>query len=173
VTRFLLAALAAALPTFALAVDVVGAEACKACHEQAYEAWKVDPHANAEASLGDKAKEPACLSCHAPQKKAGVAGVSCEGCHGPGQFYAPSYVMRDAELARAVGLVVPGEKECRACHDASSPSLEPFDYAKKLKLVDHWSAERAARKAGKPEAKPAPKAPKAEAPAARPAAASR
>jgi hypothetical protein len=53
--------------------------------------------------------------------------------------------MKDAELARLVGLLDPSEKNCRTCHDASSPSLMPFDFVEKLKLIDHWSAERAKR----------------------------
>ena len=63
--------------------------------------------------------------------------------------------MKDSELARLVGLQDPSEKSCRTCHDASSPSLAPFDFVQKLKLVDHWTAERAKRA---PE--PAPKAKK-------------
>lgn len=53
--------------------------------------------------------------------------------------------MRDAELARLVGLVDPTEKSCRTCHDDSSPSLRPFDFAEKLKLIDHWSVEKKKR----------------------------
>ncbi len=59
--------------------------------------------------------------------------MTCETCHGGGQYYSPDYVMKDAELARLVGLVDPSEKSCRNCHDASSPSLKPFDFVEKLK----------------------------------------
>jgi hypothetical protein len=58
--------------------------------------------------------------------------------------------MKDPELARLVGLLDPSEKGCRTCHDASSPSLRPFDFASRLKAIDHWSAERARRAAGSP-----------------------
>jgi hypothetical protein len=46
--------------------------------------------------------------------------------------------MRDAELARAVGLVDPGEKTCAGCHTDSTPSLVPFEYGRKLPLIRHW-----------------------------------
>jgi hypothetical protein len=58
--------------------------------------------------------------------------------------------MKDAELARLLGLTDPTEKGCRSCHDTSSPSLRPFEFAQKLKAIDHWTQERAKRKAGKP-----------------------
>ena len=112
-------------------------------------------------------KDPRCLSCHAPDlSDAGVAGVSCEACHGPGRLYSAPYVMRDAELARAIGLVRPGEKDCAACHGESAPSLVRFDYQKKLPLIDHWTRERRAAAgasprsaAGKPATPPARPAP--------------
>jgi hypothetical protein len=66
--------------------------------------------------------------------------------------------MRDAELARAVGLADPGEKSCLACHGESAPSLVRFEYTKKLPLIDHWTAERAAQAAAtrpEPAASPA------------------
>ena len=75
---------------------------------------------------------------------------------GAGQYYSPNYVMKDAELARAVGLIDPGSKSCLVCHTSDSPSLTPFDYAARVKLIDHWSSggsgrgeHRATSKAGK------------------------
>jgi hypothetical protein len=53
--------------------------------------------------------------------------------------------MKDSELSRAVGLEDPGEKSCRACHDASSPSLKAFEFKEKVKEIDHWSADRKER----------------------------
>ena len=63
--------------------------------------------------------------------------------------------MRDEELVRLVGLADPSEKACRTCHDATTPSLRPFDFKESLKAIDHWTAERAAR-AARPDA-PAPR----------------
>ena len=131
--------------------DFVGPESCKGFHPAAYDAWMQSKHARAGDSLSDaQRKDARCLSCHAPEQASqGVSHVTCETCHGPGQYYSPSYVMKDAELARLVGLVDPSEKACRACHDASSPSLKPFNFVESLKAIDHWSAERANAKAAR------------------------
>ncbi len=139
------------------AADFLGPESCKGCHPAAYEAWQLSKHARATDSLSEQQKKDArCLSCHAPdQASQASAHVTCETCHGGGQYYAPNYVMKDAELARLVGLVDPSEKSCRTCHDASSPSLRPFDFVESLKAIDHWSAERA-KKNPRAEASPAP-----------------
>jgi hypothetical protein len=129
----------------------VGPETCRACHPAAYEAWLASPHARAREALPERHRaEPRCLSCHAPDAEEGLAGVSCETCHGPGRLYSAPYVMRDGELARAVGLVDPGEKTCAACHTESTPSLVRFEYARKLPLIRHWNEKPpAAKPAGK------------------------
>jgi cytochrome c554/c'-like protein len=145
---------AVALAAPASAYDLIGPDNCKLCHPQAYAAWKKSEHANAAVSLtGSFAKDGRCLTCHAPELSRGYGGVQCETCHGGGQFYTPNYVMKDAELARAVGLVDPTPALCAKCHDAAAPSLKSFLFEEKIKLVDHWTAEREARKAS--VAKPA------------------
>jgi hypothetical protein len=147
------------VPTYALGADFVGAESCKACHAEAYAAWRTSKHARAFESLNAQQKGDArCASCHAPDlREQKVVGISCESCHGGGQYYTPRYVMKDSELSRLVGLTDPSEKQCRSCHDASSPSLRPFEFVEKLQLIDHWSEERAKRK-GEPK-KPSPHPP--------------
>lgn len=132
----------------ASAYDFLGAESCQSCHPDAYSAWKASPHARAKDVLSPTQQRDArCLSCHSPSEtEQRQAGVTCETCHGGGQYYSPKFVMKDPELARLSGLVDPTEKACRACHDASSPSVKPFDFATKLKAMDHWSTERAKRK---------------------------
>ncbi len=130
--------LAAIAPSLSHAGDKVGPESCKACHPSAYDAWLASPHARARESLPERSRnEPRCLSCHAPDADEGLAGVSCEACHGGGRLYAAPYVMRDAELARALGLQDPGEKGCLACHTESTPSLVKFEYDRKLALIRH------------------------------------
>ena len=130
--------LLALLPVAAAAQGYTGAETCKVCHPAAYAAWRDGPHAHALDRLPERSqKDPRCTSCHAPAADAAAQGVTCETCHGPGRAYSPSYVMRDKELARAVGLVDPGEKTCLACHTESTPSLRPFQYAEKLPLIQH------------------------------------
>jgi hypothetical protein len=144
-----------ALSGVADAADFVGPESCKGCHPAAYEAWQQSKHARAMDSLSEAQKKDArCLTCHAPdQAQQATAHITCETCHGGGQYYSPSYVMKDSELARLVGLVDPSEKMCRTCHDASTPSLRPFDFKESLKAIDHWSGERT-RKGARAEAPP-------------------
>lgn len=135
----LLLLVALAVPAAALAAERVGPEACKACHPAAYEAWRSSPHARARESLPERSRnDRRCLSCHAPDLEDGIAAVSCEACHGPGRVYSAPYVMRDPELARAVGLTEPGERTCAGCHTDSTPSLVKFEYARKLPLIKHW-----------------------------------
>lgn len=134
----------------ALAADPVGSDHCRACHPRAWEIWKDSPHSRATASLtARQQKDARCLSCHAPDAAKGVSEVSCETCHGGGQFYSQRYVMKDSELARAVGLIDPTERLCLKCHDANAPSLRPFGFEEKLKRIDHWSEGRADRQAAK------------------------
>src|SRR5262244_353159 len=154
--RWILAALVVA--GVARGADFVGPEGCRSCHLEAYNAWTQSKHARARDSLSaQQQKDVRCLSCHAPNlADQNVSHVSCETCHGGGQYYSADYVMKDSELVRLVGLVDPTEKSCRACHDASSPSLRPFDFAEKLKLIDHWTSDRSKRAEG---TRPEPKKP--------------
>ncbi len=133
----------------ALGAEFLGPESCKGCHGDAYAAWSTSKHArSAESHTREQQRDPRCTACHAPNlAEQGVGAVSCETCHGAGQYYAPSYVMKDPELARLVGLLDPGERSCRSCHDPGSPSLLPFDFKSKLKAMDHWSAARTRRSA--------------------------
>lgn len=135
----------------AQAADFVGSASCRACHMEAYEHWRNGPHARAHLSLSPaQAKDPKCVQCHAPDTlQGGDPGVSCESCHGAGEYYAAEYVMKDAELARATGLQMPQAADCLLCHDASSPSLQRFDPAKKMQEIDHWTKPRQQRDAPK------------------------
>jgi hypothetical protein len=135
----LLLALLAATAVPARAADTVGAETCKACHPGAYEAWRASPHARARETLPERSRnDRRCLSCHAPDAEDGLVGVSCESCHGPGRLYSAPYVMRDPELAHALGLAEVGERTCAGCHTESTPSLVRFEYGRKLLLIKHW-----------------------------------
>jgi len=142
--------LALLAPAITLSQGLVGPETCKACHPIAYESWRETAHARAFEALPAKNRtDPRCVSCHSPDAERGISGISCEACHGPGQFYAASYVMRDRELARLVGLVDPGERTCLRCHNESTPALERFEYARRLQLIEH-GGDRAARTARRP-----------------------
>ncbi len=132
----------------AFGADLVGPESCKECHREAYQAWKGSEHARAEESLTKSQQgDRRCLACHAPEKDQKQDAVSCESCHGGGKHYSARYVMKDAELARATGLVIPDANSCAKCHDKNAPSLRPFVYKERLERIDHWSAERKKREA--------------------------
>lgn len=140
----------------ALGYGFLGAESCQGCHPDAYAAWRASAHSRAKETLSaTQQKDARCLSCHSPaEADQQVANVSCESCHGGGQYYSARYVMKDPELSRLVGLNDPSEKGCRTCHDASSPSLKAFDFVAKLKAIDHWTVERTRRAASAEKAAP-------------------
>lgn len=125
------------------AADFLGPESCKGCHPEAFALFQQSKHARATVHLTPESQKDArCTTCHGPELQSQqVPNVTCETCHGGGRYYSPEHVMKDAELARLVGLVDPTEKTCRGCHDESSPSLTPFDFREALKAIDHWSPE--------------------------------
>ena len=145
----LTAAALLAMATAAHAHNYLGAERCETCHTFAYQKWKRGPHAQATEDLSPaQAKDPKCSTCHSltslAEPTAKFEGVQCESCHGPGRFYYPNYVMRDGELARAVGLVEQGEAVCVRCHTAGAPSLDAFDYKKMWAEIDLGETARKA-----------------------------
>ena len=127
----------------------VGAETCKSCHLFEYMQWSKGPHAQAETSLTEHQLGSAkCATCHTTSAKSSTlrefAGVQCESCHGPGQYYHPAYVMKDKELAAAVGLIRPTASDCESCHTAGAPSIRLFDFEKFWSEIDHGAGARAA-----------------------------
>lgn len=122
--------------------DYVGGERCRACHAAEYEVMQRGPHARAFDVLGTKDRaDPRCLACHTlvpDDLSAGLLGVQCESCHGPGRHYSIDYVMRDKELAKLLHLAPVEEKTCLRCHTESSPSLSPFVVSEKMGLIKHW-----------------------------------
>ena len=115
--------------------DYTGAAACGACHAAIVASWKQTTHARAAAPaiLGARAKDGACLSCHATTRA--LPGVQCEACHGPGAAYSPDDIMRDRPLARALGLR-DAAASCARCHVVST-SPRPFDAAAAWARIKH------------------------------------
>lgn len=142
------------------AAEYIGAKKCKACHIKEYKAWEKTTMANSIEALkaGVKAAEkkkagldpdkdytadPNCLKCHTTGygKPGGfksmaetpdLAGVQCEGCHGPGsEFRGIMKKNKEYKLAevKAAGLIIPSEDEagCMACHGGESPFNEKVD----------------------------------------------
>ena len=118
----------------------------------------------------DYTKDAACLGCHtsgfgipggyvvaadgdaeAQEQAADNAGVTCEGCHGPGSksveiqedIKENKRPYKFAEL-RAVGFHRAGVRSCTPCHNASDPGKEPgyhFAYEEKRKEGQHENVE--------------------------------
>ena len=83
----------------------IGSEACKKCHDHAYDVWEKTPHSHAYKTLVE-AKHPSlrqydgeCIVCHTVGfgYKTGytnetatpkLINVGCESCHGPGSLHA-------------------------------------------------------------------------------------
>jgi 5-methylcytosine-specific restriction endonuclease McrA len=118
----------------------------------------------------DYTKDASCLGCHtsgfgihggyivpadgdaeAKEQAEDNAGVTCEGCHGPGSKSVE--IQEDikenkrpytfAEL-QAVGFHKAGVRSCTSCHNASDPGKEPgyhFPYEEKRKEGQHENIE--------------------------------
>jgi hypothetical protein len=142
------------------AADYIGAKKCKICHLKQYKSWEKTAMANSLDNLkaGAKAEEkkkagidpdkdytadPECLKCHTTgygkpggfksiKETPKLAGVQCEGCHGPGGDYNKimkkdkKYKLADV---KAAGLIIPSEDEkgCMECHGGDSPFTEKVD----------------------------------------------
>jgi len=118
----------------------------------------------------DYTKDPACLDCHttgygmpggyivptegdkdSKDQAADNAGVTCEGCHGPGSKSVE--IQEDIkenkrpytfEELRAVGFHRAGVRSCTKCHNASDPGKElgyHFPYEEKRKEDQHENIE--------------------------------
>ena len=106
----------------------MGAESCKTCHQNVYDAWLQTPHATAFSTLAeaDAWDDPECIGCHVTgagdkhhvadvNVSPEVWNVQCEECHGAG-----------FEHARDGSYVTTGESTCKRCHDAANSPK--FDY---------------------------------------------
>lgn len=125
--------------------DWVGVESCGGCHQSQFKAWQRGPHAEASRSLGQRAGDARCESCHgtgdAPAGRSRLKNVQCEACHGAGRHYSSEDIMLDTVLARALGLrdLATAEQRaslCLRCHDAST-SILPFDVEKAWVQIKH------------------------------------
>lgn len=137
------------ISSLAAAQNYIGAKRCATCHAWEYQVWLTGPHAHAQSALSaTEVKDGKCNSCHTmvptqPEEEK-LAGVQCESCHGPGRYYYPTYVMKDHELARLVGMTDATAEQCQRCHNEASPSIKPFDFASMWAKIDHGHAAREA-----------------------------
>jgi hypothetical protein len=110
----------------------VGAKKCRICHKDEFTSWMVTAHARTfeRLSLTEK-QDPDCIGCHTTGVTPGqvlLEGVQCEACHGPGNDYRKTSIMKDKELAMEKGLIEPTAEVCERCHNEDSPTFIGFDY---------------------------------------------
>ncbi len=99
----------AAVVAFGQAPTKVGADKCKLCHKVEFASWSTTKHAT------------------------GNVKVECEDCHGAGSNYKTMAIMKDKAKAMAAGLIMPTEKDCKACHAKNNVKVE--NYADAIKKV--------------------------------------
>jgi hypothetical protein len=118
------------LPTEKENYDYVGADACAACHSDAYQVWLKSRHCGALTSLVEKNEQETldCLQCHtvallAPggydplEPRGAVGAVSCESCHGPGRAHV-ELLMKGAPPKRGdLKINRSTTADCAKCHD--------------------------------------------------------
>jgi len=135
----------------------MGYKKCKGCHSREYASWKegamgtvsfralmpgVSGEAKESAGLDvqkDYTTDPKCLECHAtgygepggyvdPYTTPQLAGVTCEACHGPGEYYwrvmAKNRKVFTTYELKALKFVVPSQETCNKCHKPGCPTVE-------------------------------------------------
>lgn len=126
-------------------MDYVGVSDCESCHQEQAKKWRDSPHAKATLTLGERATETACRTCHAtglaPLGQSPLPGVQCEACHGAGRGYRDEDIMRNPLLAEILGLVDLSSKEarrnlCLGCHQAGA-KITPFAVEAKWQEIAH------------------------------------
>ena len=122
--------------------DYQGTEACKTCHNSAFEKWSETRHAKAFDTLFNVEKQfdPSCVKCHVVGfNQAGgyldeyitphLQNVGCESCHGPGR----KHILSMGKIAMAPKSDFPAK--CLNCHQRGhSPN---FDYQQYFNKIAH------------------------------------
>ncbi|MFZ0200377.1 MAG: cytochrome c3 family protein, partial [Candidatus Sulfotelmatobacter sp.] len=91
----------------------VGAETCKTCHEEIYNAWEKTPHWKTTLN-----------------KAGGPSKQGCEGCHGPGA----EHVAGGGDITKIFNPAKHSTKEvdakCLTCHAGAHPNFDRSPHAK-------------------------------------------
>jgi hypothetical protein len=120
----------------------LGPQACKTCHEEAYQIWSKSAHATAFKSLEakDDHYSPRCLKCHTvgfmtsdgyvnSKLTPNLKNISCESCHGRGNHHAK---LKAGEKIGAKKVFMK-KVNCTECHDEeNSPSFDMQKYWEKI-----------------------------------------
>jgi hypothetical protein len=123
----------------------VKSEACKTCHEEAYDLWEKSKHAHAFKILEDRHQDynPDCVGCHTTgyhrptgflnaKSTPDLTNVQCEACHGPGTGHPD-------KIGKGYGAVT--REFCVTCHTPdNSPDFDPLAYRVKIR---HWEENAA------------------------------
>ena len=118
--------------------EYVGADKCKMCHKVQYSSWETTTHAKATESAKastDRAYTPDCLKCHATNASEDFPACSARPATVRRRLQEMS-IMKDAEAAKANGLIVPTQATCDGCHTGD-------DHAKKVVLADNLNNKAA------------------------------
>ncbi|MGE0173538.1 MAG: multiheme c-type cytochrome [Oligoflexales bacterium] len=118
----------------------VGAQACAACHLQAYEKWKESKHASAYKALPpEKRTNLECVNCHvlgleipggfiSEEATPEFASVQCETCHGPRKEHVMNPTVKPKKAASA-------REVCTSCHHL--PHSADFKFNEYWPKIEH------------------------------------
>lgn len=121
----------------------VGVNACRGCHQDAYNVWARTPHHSAYRTLElvSKNYNLSCVGCHVTGyrqpggsevvQNEGLRDVQCESCHGPGSLHvaATTPALRQSTIRREV----PGSFCASECH--TPEHSDHFDYTTYLPRI--------------------------------------
>ena len=123
-------------------VPFVGADACRDCHTDYYQAWSATKHARAITRLTSNDRAGGlCIRCHVTGTPEMIAAdgamprfpnVQCEACHGAGRAHVEAAQAGNAALAR---IDTVNAATCTRCHNESSPNYKTFIYNALIGLV--------------------------------------
>jgi len=148
ITLFIL--LMAFMTPFVFADDFVGSNRCKTCHKEEYEKFAKTLHKDTSKSLNKgELKNKECLTCHSMDREGKYMEIGCEACHGAGKYYSQSYVMKDKELSRLIGLKKPDENTCKRCHNEDTPKIKKMDIKNRMKEIEHKKTKKPSEKSDK------------------------
>ena len=125
----------------------VGSEACKACHQPAYEKWQETGHARAYATLENVGSQfdPECVACHvvgldyesgfvSTRETPGRKDVGCENCHGPGSKHVKTFDVAD---------ITGPQSTCIECHTPEHSGEYAGNERSFRQKIIHWTEPNA------------------------------